>query len=266
MGEVLEPVLQTDVTGGVATLTLDRPEMGNAIDLQMAVELADVTAAWSTRSDIRSVLLRGNGPRFCVGGDLRAFAAEDDLPTHLTQVTTRLHAAVARLARMPAPVVAAVSGSAAGAGFSLACAADIVVAGASSHFVVAYGAVGLTPDGSASWSLPRLVGLRRALDLALTNRVLDAREAERIGLVSRVVDDTAVEEEARSIALALADGPTAALGAAKRLLRGSLERSLETQMELEAEQLARAAGTPDGREGIAAFIEKRSPRFGGMSA
>jgi 2-(1,2-epoxy-1,2-dihydrophenyl)acetyl-CoA isomerase len=261
MAEVSDHVLQTDVAAGVATLTLDRPDAGNAIDLQLARELADVTARWSTRSDVRVVLVRGNGPRFCVGGDLRAFAQQDDLPTHLTEVTAHLHAAMARLARMPAPVVAAVQGSAAGAGFSLACAADIVLAGASSRFVLAYGAIGLTPDGSATWYLPRVVGLRRALELALTNRVLDAAEAERIGLVSRVVPDEALDDEARALVGALAQGPAGALAATKRLLRGSLERPLEAQLELETESLARAAASPDGREGIAAFLGKRPPHF-----
>ena len=162
--------LRAEVVDGVGHLTLARPERGNAIDLTMARELAAVTAAWSVDPTVRCVLLRGDGATFCVGGDLRSFAAEPDLPAHLLEVTDPFHAAVSRLARMPAPVVAAVQGSAAGGGLSLALAADVVLAAETSRFVVAYTAIGLTPDGSGSWMLPRLVGLRRALDLTLTNR------------------------------------------------------------------------------------------------
>jgi 2-(1,2-epoxy-1,2-dihydrophenyl)acetyl-CoA isomerase len=255
--------IEADVVDGLATLTLARPDAGNAIDLAMARELGEVTTAWSVDRGVRAVLLRAVGPTFCVGGDLKSFAAQDDLPGHLIEVTTHFHAALSRLARMDAPVVAAVQGSAAGGGFSLAIAADLVLAGASSRFVVAYTAIGLTPDGSGSWSLPRLVGLRRALELTLTNRPLSAAEAATEGLVTRVVEDDALEAEAGALARSLADGPTGALAAAKRLLRTSLAHDLEAQMALESSSLAAAAASADGREGIAAFLEKRRPAFGG---
>jgi 2-(1,2-epoxy-1,2-dihydrophenyl)acetyl-CoA isomerase len=248
---------------GVARLTLDRPERGNAIDLTLARELSEVLQRWSVDRRVRAVLLTGAGSSFCVGGDLKSFAGQADLPLHLTEVTTHLHAALSQLMALDAPVVAAVQGSAAGAGLSLAAAADIVLAGASSRFVMAYTAIGLTPDGSASWTLPRVVGLRRALELALANRHLDAEEAVAAGLATRVVADAALPEEALAVASRLAAGPTGALGATKRLLRGSLGHDLEAQLALEARSLATAAGTADGREGITAFLEKRPPTFGG---
>jgi 2-(1,2-epoxy-1,2-dihydrophenyl)acetyl-CoA isomerase len=249
---------------GVATLTLARPEAGNGISLELARDLNEITTEWSVDRRVRAVLVQGEGKNFCVGGDLKSFAARDDLPAHLTDVTTYLHAALSRLARLDAPVVAAVQGSAAGAGMSLAALADIVLVGASSRFVMAYTAIGLTPDGSSTWSIPRLVGLRRALELALTNRVLSAEEAVAEGIATRVVDDDRLAEEALAVARALAAGPTGALGAAKRLLRGSLAHDLETQMALETEAIASAAASADAKEGIAAFLAKRPPDFKGQ--
>jgi 2-(1,2-epoxy-1,2-dihydrophenyl)acetyl-CoA isomerase len=253
--------LRAEVDAGVGRLTLARPDAGNAIDLELATELDAVTASWANRDDLRVVVVRGDGPRFCVGGDLRAFAGRDDLPLHLTEVTAHLHAALARLGRLRAPVVVGVHGSAAGAGFSLACSGDIVLAAASATFVLAYRAVGLTPDGSVTWYLPRVVGLRRALDLALTNRAIDAAEAERLGLVSRVVPDDALDDEVEATVADLASGPATALAATKRLLRASGGNALEQQLELETEALAAAAGSSDAEEGIAAFLAKRQPRF-----
>jgi 2-(1,2-epoxy-1,2-dihydrophenyl)acetyl-CoA isomerase len=208
------------------------------------------------------VLVTGDGPTFCVGGDLKDFAGHGaDRPQHLADITTYLHAAMSRLMRLPVPVVAAVQGSAAGAGMSLAAAADLVLAGASSRFVMAYTAIGLTPDGSGTWTLPRLVGLRRALELTLTNRRLSAEEAVAEGIATRVVPDDQLADEALALARSLAAGPTGALGAAKRLLRESIGRDLEAQLALETESLARAAGSADSREGIAAFLEKRPAEF-----
>lgn len=254
--------LQAEVGDGVGRITLARPEAGNSIDLAMATELHEVTRAWADDPGVRAVLLQGAGRSFCVGGDLKSFAQQPDLPAHLIEVTTHLHAAIATLATMDAPVVAAVHGSAAGAGCSLAAVADLVLAAESSRFVMAYTAIGLTPDGAGSWALPRVVGLRRALELTLTNRHLTASEAVEAGLATRVVEDDALGAEAAALAQTLAAGPTQALGAAKRLLRGSLGHDLEAQMALEADALAAAAGSADGKEGIAAFLEKRAPHFG----
>ncbi|MCZ7525355.1 MAG: enoyl-CoA hydratase-related protein [Acidimicrobiia bacterium] len=256
--------LRLDVTGGLARVTLSRPEAANAIDLAMARELEEAALRLDGDPSVRAVLLTGEGRMFCGGGDVKAFAAAgDDLPALLREITTHLHAGVSRLVRLDAPVVAAVHGSAAGAGLGLVTAADLVLAGESARFTMAYTAIGLVPDGSSTFFLPRLVGHRRATELTLTNRVLSAAEALEWGLVNRVVPDADLEREATHLAAGLADGPTRAFGGAKALLRGAWTETLETQMELESRGLREAALTADAPEGLAAFVEKRRPEFRG---
>jgi 2-(1,2-epoxy-1,2-dihydrophenyl)acetyl-CoA isomerase len=253
--------ISLDVRVGVAHLTLNRPDAANGINLALARELLDATKAIAADPAARVVLLTGAGARFCAGGDLKGFAAIADLPDHLRELLGLLHEAVANLVRGEAPVVAAVQGSAAGAGLGLVGASDLVLAGTSTKFVMAYTGVGLTPDGSSSWFLPRLVGLRRALELALTNRILSADEAETYGLITSVVPDDELAARAETMAASLAAGAPHALAAAKRLLHGSLETTLESHLAQEAEAIANASGSPEGAEGIAAFLEKRPPRF-----
>jgi 2-(1,2-epoxy-1,2-dihydrophenyl)acetyl-CoA isomerase len=261
---VSDPVLLAIDDGGLARLTLNRPEAANAIDQATAEALDDAASVLVDAEGVRAVLLTGAGPRFCAGGDVRAFAdAGDELDRALEALLHRLHLAVTKLALLEAPVVAAVQGSAAGAGLSLLAGADLVLASSSAKLVMAYTGIGLVPDGGSTWYLPRIVGMQRALDLALTNRVLSADEACAWGLVSRVVADDALTEEAESLARSLAQGPTGALGAAKRLLRLSLTRDLESQLAHEAEFMVVAGESDDGREGVAAFVEKRPPRFQG---
>jgi len=185
----------------------------------------------------------------------------DDLPRFLKQMAADLHLAVSRLNRMDAPVIVAVNGTAAGAGFSIALCGDLAIAAESARFTMAYTRAGLTPDGSSTYFLPRLVGLRRAKELTLTNRTLSAAEALDWGLVNRVVPDAEVLPAARALAEELAQGATLAFGRAKRLLDGGLNATLETAMEDEAQAIAAMARTDDGREGIQAFLEKRPARF-----
>lgn len=254
-----------DVRDNVAHITLNRPDAANSMNAEMARELMHAALRCDEDPAVRAVLIAGAGRTFCAGGDLRAFAAQgENLPSHLKEMTTYLHAAVSRLARMDAPVIAAVQGAAAGAGMSLVCATDIVLAAESARFTVAYTRVGLAPDGSSTYSLTRLVGLRRALELALTNRLLSAKEALDWGLVTSVVPDAELQSKAEALARQLAAGPTRALGAAKRLLRDGSTETLETQMELEARAITDMARTADAREGIAAFLEKREPKFRGQ--
>jgi 2-(1,2-epoxy-1,2-dihydrophenyl)acetyl-CoA isomerase len=254
-----------DVRDGVGYITLNRPDAANALNAELAHELMDVTLRCEEDPTVRAVLLNSTGKIFCAGGDLKSFASQpkEMLPTYLKKVTFYLHKAVTRLNRMKAPVVMAVQGAAGGAGMSLACAGDIVIAAESSRFTLAYTRAGLTPDGSSTYFLPRLVGLRRAMDLALTNRVLSAREAYEMGIVSRVVPDAELMASAEGLARELAKGPTRAYLGVKRMLTASSSNGLEDQMELETEWIADMGRTADGREGIAAFLEKRSPRFKG---
>jgi 2-(1,2-epoxy-1,2-dihydrophenyl)acetyl-CoA isomerase len=243
---------------GVAVLTLNRPDAHNTISLELARDLDEATR--SIR-DVGAVLLTAAGKTFCAGGDLRAFAAQPSLPDHLRQLTAHLHPAIARIDALDVPVVAAVRGAAAGAGLGLACAADIVLVSPDARFVSAYTAIGLSPDGSVSWSLPRIVGMRRALELVLTNRVLDAEEAVAWGIATRVVDDDALDAEAMSLAAGLASGARKGLGGARRLVRDSFRRTLEGQLEAETQTLVASAADYDAAEGITAFLDKRAPRY-----
>jgi 2-(1,2-epoxy-1,2-dihydrophenyl)acetyl-CoA isomerase len=252
------------VRDGVAHLTLNRPDAANSITLELARDLMQATLRCDEDAAVRAVLLTGKGRMFCGGGDLKTFSGKGDgLPAYLKEVTTHLHAAVSRLTRMNAPVIVAVQGSAAGAGMSLACAADFVLAAENAKFTMAYTRAGLTPDGSSTYFLPRIVGLRRALELSLTNRVLTAAEAMALGIVTRVVAEPSLFDEAGKLAAELANGPTQAFGATKRLLHAGWNGSLETQMELETRAIADIARGADAREGIAAFAAKRGAKFGG---
>jgi 2-(1,2-epoxy-1,2-dihydrophenyl)acetyl-CoA isomerase len=256
--------LTLNVEDGVGRITLRRPEQANAMNPTMARELLEASIACDVSSAVRCVVLDAEGRMFCAGGDLAAFAAAgDDLPRLIKAMTVDLHAAITRLARMRAPVVAAVQGAAAGAGLSLACACDLVVAGASAKFTLAYTRAGLTPDGSSTWFVPRLVGRRRALELMLLNPTLSAEQAREQGLITRVVADEDLSSEVDGVARKIADGPTLAYAGVKRLLVSSEGESLESQMELEATAIAEAAATADGREGIAAFLGKRAANFRG---
>jgi 2-(1,2-epoxy-1,2-dihydrophenyl)acetyl-CoA isomerase len=268
MPEESYTALLFEVRDGVAHITLNRPEVYNALDATLARELAEVVGICRQESAVRAVILTGAGKAFCAGGDLRSFHAAQQTSAEFGGsdggVLGPLHEAIRGFTQMDAPVIAAVNGVAAGAGLSLACACDIVVAAEGARFTVAYTRAGLTPDGSATYFLPRRIGMARALDLTLTNRMLSAQEAEVWGLVGRVVPDEELAREVEGLAVQLAAGPTAALGAAKRLLRAGWTATLDEQLEREAETITRMFDSPDGREGIAAFVEKRPPRFKGM--
>jgi 2-(1,2-epoxy-1,2-dihydrophenyl)acetyl-CoA isomerase len=248
----------------VATITMNRPDRYNALNMRMVEELLNVVLACEEDRDIRVVILTGADRAFCAGGDVKEFVEQmEALPRYVKRLTMLLHGAISRMNRMPKPVIAAVNGVAAGAGMSLAMACDLMIATESARFTMAYSKIGATPDGSSTYFLPRLVGLRRALELTYTNRVLTAREAEAWGLVNRVVQDAEFQPTVRDLAAALAAGPTLALGRAKRLFLLSQHESLETQMENETELIALSCRTADFREGTQAFVEKRSPLFTG---
>jgi len=256
--------LLLDVRDAVAHITLNRPDSANALNIDMGRDLMHAALQCDEDPAIRAVVITGAGRMFCAGGDLKSFAAQgEQLPYHLKEVTTYLHAAISRFTRMDPPVVAAVNGTAAGAGMSLACACDIVLAAESARFTMAYTRAGLTPDGSSTYFLPRIVGLKRALELTLTNRLLSAQEAQEWGIVTRVVPDANLLAEADTLAAQLAGSATKALGATKRLLHSGWTETLETQMEHETQAIAAMARTADAREGITAFLEKRAPQFKG---
>ena len=249
---------------GVATLTLNRPDAYNALNLELGRELFHAVRELDEDPAVRCVVVTGAGKAFCAGGTVKDFA--DNLPrigVLVKELTTYLHGAVSRLSRSDKPVIMAVNGVAAGGGFSFALSGDLVVAVESARFTMAYSKIAATPDGSSSYFLPRLIGLRRALELYLTNRVLSAREALEWGLVTRVVPDAELAPAVDALARALAQGPSKAFGAAKRLFHQSTWESLETQMELEAQAIAASGHTEDFANGVAAFANKRQPTFKG---
>ena len=258
-------VLNYELRNNVAHLTLNRPEAANALNLEMAQAFEEASLKCEEDPNVRAVLMTGAGKLFCGGGDLKSFAAQpaEELPGHLKKVTMYLHTAIQRFARMKAPLVIAVNGNAGGAGLSLALIGDITLAGESTRFTVAYTRIGLTPDGSSSYYLPRLVGLKRAMELMLTNRTLTAREAETIGMITRVVPDAELLSQAENLANELAQGPTQAFGGVKRLLYTSPNNPLHEQMEIETAIIADLSRTADAREGMAAFLAKRAPKYSG---
>lgn len=258
------PTISVAVKDGVATLTLNRPEKRNAIGPEMSAALTEAAERCSADPAIRCVLLTGAGAFFSVGGDVDLFSqAGDDAAAIVGELATSFHAGVLRLATMPKPLVTAINGPAAGAGLSLAMLGDLAIAAQSAQFAVAYTAIGLTPDGGASWMLPRLVGLRRAQEMVLTNRRVAADEAAGIGLVTRTVPDADLMTEAQDCARRLAMGAVGALATCRRLLLEGANHSLADQLDEEARGIAAASGTPEGREGIKAFLDKRPPRFPG---
>jgi 2-(1,2-epoxy-1,2-dihydrophenyl)acetyl-CoA isomerase len=249
---------------GVATITLNRPDAFNALDLALGRDLFHVSLEVDEDPAVRCVVITGAGKAFCAGGDVKGFA--DNLPrigVLIKELTTYLHGAVSRLCRSDKPVIMAVNGVAAGGGLSFALSGDLVVAAESARFTLAYSKIAATPDGSSSYFLPRLIGLRRAMELYFTNRVLSAREALEWGLVTRTVPDAEFKASVDALARELAQGPTKAFGAAKRLFHQSTWESLETQMELEAQAIAASGHTRDFAAGVTAFANKRTPVFEG---
>lgn len=253
-----------DVADGVATITLNRPDAANALSPQMARDLNQVSLAIDADPSVRAVVITGNGRMFCAGGDLRAISSAGNAArTVILEMTGDLHLAISRLSRNPAPVIGAINGTAAGAGFSLVMMCDLAISAASAVYTMAYTNAGLAPDGSSTFFMPRRIGDRRSRELMLTNRVLKAEEALDWGVVNQVVDDDRVLAEAEALAKQLAAGPTLAYGRVKELLNASFDNSLETQMEHEARAIADMVGTADGKEGLDAFLNKRKPVFQG---
>jgi len=263
---VSEQAVLTASAGGITTITLNRPKALNALDRNLTMGLRDAVFAAEQDRSVRCVVIRG-GEHFMAGGDLKWF---DDLVRSRPPAENRIqfegfvhevHGLILSVRRMPKPVIAAVSGAAAGFGMSLMMACDLVIAADNAYFSLAYALIGASPDGGSTFALPRIVGAKKAMEIALLGERFDATTAERLGLVNRVVPSAALEQETSKLAARLAAGPTAVYGRTKALLNGSLNASLETQLQREAEAFAQSAAEPDFAEGIRAFIEKRKPQW-----
>lgn len=265
----MSPPLLIARDGSVATLTLNRPEQLNTLDFALMDALIAAAAEVAADTSLRVVVLRGAGKHFMAGGDLKTFAGELPKPpaqrnADFQALINRLHAAIEALHRMPHPVVCGVQGAVAGFGLSLMNASDLVLAADSAYFASAYRNIALTADGGGSWSLPRIVGMRRAMEIMLLAERFDAAQALAWGLVNRVVPAAELDAAIAAVVRNLVEAPLLAVRNAKRLMRESLGRTLSEQLAAEAVSFGACAATPDFAEGITAFFEKRPARFGGV--
>jgi 2-(1,2-epoxy-1,2-dihydrophenyl)acetyl-CoA isomerase len=254
--------LRYAVEGAVATITLERPDALNSLTVALKTQLLAAFRQAERDTAVRAIVLTGAGRAFCAGQDLRERLEPDAAPLEV-ELRERYNPLILAMRRLEKPIVAAVNGVAAGAGASLAFACDIRLAAEGASFVLAFGRVGLIPDSGATWLLSRLIGPARATELALTGSTLSAADAERWGLVSRVVTADALLAEAGSLAARLADGAPRATALTKRALNRALETDLGAALEYEADLQGIAGRTADHAEGLEAFLEKRPPRFTG---
>jgi len=258
----------TAVSDGICVITLNRPESRNALSRDLTLRLCESVFAAEHDAAVRCVVIRG-GQHFMAGGDLKAFNDEilggtaAETRAAFDRLFRDAHPLIMSLRRMPKPVIASVAGSAAGFGLSLMMACDLAIAAHDAVFTLAYSLIGASPDGGSTYALPRIVGSRKAMEIALLGERFDAATAERLGLVNRVVPADALEAETMGLARRLAAGPTAAYGRTKALLNASFASSLEGQLQREAEFFAEGATGHDFAEGVRAFIEKRKPGFKG---
>jgi 2-(1,2-epoxy-1,2-dihydrophenyl)acetyl-CoA isomerase len=247
-------------TGAITRITLNRPDAANGMNDTMTRELADAARRCDTDAT-KVVVLTGTGRFFCAGGDLKSFASAPDRGRYIKGVADDLHRAISTFARMDAVLITAVNGTAAGAGFSIAVTGDLVLAAESASFTMAYTRAGLSPDGSSSYYLPRLIGIRKAQELMLTNRTLSAQDAAQWGLVTEVVPDDQLAARADELADQMVATSRQSNGAVKALLLTTFKNGIEDQMELEGRLIAERANSADGREGVDAFMAKRKPEF-----
>jgi 2-(1,2-epoxy-1,2-dihydrophenyl)acetyl-CoA isomerase len=258
-------VLLTQDTSGVRLLTLHRPESFNSLNVELKQELINALRKAAADDAVRALVLTGAGRAFCVGQDLKEHAAMLDAgdPTPLRTVEEHYNPLIRALTTMPKPVIAAVNGTAAGAGASLAYACDLRVASAEAKFLLAFATVGLSSDSGASWTLPRLIGYGRAMELMLLGEPVTADEALRIGMVNRVVDAGQTAEAAMELAQRLAAGPTSAYARIKETMLAAASEGLDEALAVEAGAQVEAGRTADHREAVAAFVAKRTPTFTG---
>ena len=258
----------TSSQGAVFEVTLNRPQSLNALNDEMMQEFSGTLEKVANDSSVRCLVLKGAGASFMAGGDVKMFHQElgkssAQLHERFQEFVGALHPLIEKLANLRVPVVAAVQGAVAGFGVSLTMLCDFVIAADDSYFTLAYIHLGTTPDGSSTWFLPRLVGLRRAKEIALLGERIPAAEAQRLGLVYKVVPRGSLESETASLAARLAAGPTRAYGNTKLLLQSSFNHSLHEQMDFEVSSFAECASNPDFAEGVKAFVERRKPQFKG---
>ena len=264
MPDLPDATVQVDSDGAssVATITLNRPDALNALTVPMKQALLAALRRVEREETVRAVVLTGAGRAFCAGQDLRERLEPGAAPLGV-EVRERYNPIVRAMRALPKPIVGAINGVAAGAGASLALACDIRIAAESASFALAFGRVGLVPDSGATWLLPRLIGTARAMEMALLNEPVSAADALSIGLVGRVVPGDQLAAEAGALAARLAAGAPRAMALTKRAINAAWDRDLDAALEFEAYYQDMAGRSQDHREGMAAFLEKRPPRFTG---
>jgi len=251
-----------DISGGIARVTLDRPESGNPLSSATALELGDAVRRVAVDPSVRVVVIAATGDTFCVGGDIREFVAQrEQLAQVMGDGLIGLHETMQRLYALTVPVIAALNGPVAGGGIALALTADIALASEKVRFRSGYGAIGLSPDAGTSFFLTRVLGPKRAMEFLLTNRFIEAPEALALGLVSRIVPAERLAEETEALAQQLAAGAPGAQAAVKALVREAWTASHESVLALERDFMIANAASADSREGVSAFVERRRPVF-----
>ncbi len=258
--------LDIKIENGICTLTMNRPEARNALSMEMRESLSSALHDAEFNPEVRCVVLNGEGDHFMAGGDVKTFASvatatkEETRKNFLLRIH-ELHTIMFAMRRMPKPIIASVRGAAAGAGVSFALACDLVIASDDAFFTLAYVKIGTSPDGSSTYFLPKTIGLKKAMEMALLGDRFTAEEAKEFGMVNWVVPGADLEAETTKLATRLAEGPTRAMGHAKKLLYKSYEAQFEAQLQAEAEGFADCATGPDFLEGVMAFAQKRKPNF-----
>ncbi|NNE32868.1 MAG: 2-(1,2-epoxy-1,2-dihydrophenyl)acetyl-CoA isomerase [Winogradskyella sp.] len=255
--------IQLNIENKVATITLNRPEVFNSFNREMALRLQSVLDDCESNSDVRAIILTGNGKAFCAGQDLKEVTDPDLNPGFKKILEEHYNPVITRLRSIKKPIIGAINGVAAGAGANIALACDIVVAHEKVSFIQAFSLIGLVPDSAGTYFLPRLIGFQKAQALAMLGDKISAEEAEKMGMIYKSVSVDEFQETINQLSDKLANMPTKALGLIKELFNKSMTNTLEEQLALESKLQIEAAGTNDYKEGVSAFIEKRKPNFKG---
>ncbi|MBT0607535.1 enoyl-CoA hydratase-related protein [Aequorivita echinoideorum] len=255
--------ITTQIENKVATLTLNRPEVFNSFNREMALLLQNELDECEKNPEVRAIIITGSGKAFCAGQDLKEVTTPELNPGFKKILEEHYNPIISRIRKIEKPVIAAVNGVAAGAGANIALACDVVIASENASFIQAFSKIGLVPDSAGTFFLPRLIGFQKASALMMLGDKVSADEAEKLGMVYKVVASENFMEEVNNIANTLANMPTKALGLTKRLLNNSMQHSLEEQLDLESKLQIESAQSEDYAEGVDAFVNKRKPEFKG---